>query len=378
MTDQLNVFTEAHKKTAHALFVNVRAFVAKHGVEKVGFLTLTFSDECRNTKEAQRRFNSFATGFLRKEFSEYIAVFERHKSGVIHYHLLVPMDFNIRRGFDWDQVKRRNYRSASRYLRGVWAKFREIAPRYQFGRCELMPVKSNAVGVARYVGKYISKSINQRTEEDKGVRLVRCSRSARIATTRFAWVTPGTYLWRARCGKIAEELGVSDMDGLRHVMGPKWAWAVGGYAMNMKLTDFGDFEYPDAETARRDGHDVAYEIENTVTSIDLNTGQKKEVAMGKKARIKGERKLKEAIGDLDPVFAVAEHWQSDSAKAAQFRETAAARFLTEEQEEEAEKNGRMITAAARQAEAEEWSEKIAEGGVSAVFEFLRTYEPPKA
>jgi hypothetical protein len=36
-----------------------------------------------------------------------------------------------------------------------------------------MAVKSNAEGISRYVGKYISKHVTQRRAEDKGARVVR-------------------------------------------------------------------------------------------------------------------------------------------------------------------------------------------------------------
>lgn len=36
--------------------------------------------------------------------------------------------------------------------------------------------------------------------EDKGVRLVEYSRGARIANTRFAWMSPSAKLWRQKLG----------------------------------------------------------------------------------------------------------------------------------------------------------------------------------
>jgi hypothetical protein len=42
------------------------------------------------------------------------------------------------------------------------------APKYGFGRTELLPIKKTAEGVAKYVGKYVAKHIGQRLPADKG------------------------------------------------------------------------------------------------------------------------------------------------------------------------------------------------------------------
>jgi len=64
---------------------------------------------------------------------------------------------DIRSGADFQAFKRRDYRSANSALRVEWAFWRQTCPKYRFGRHKLMPFKSTAEGIARYVGKYISK-----------------------------------------------------------------------------------------------------------------------------------------------------------------------------------------------------------------------------
>ncbi|MGB7747589.1 MAG: hypothetical protein WBN75_09910 [Verrucomicrobiia bacterium] len=118
------------------------------------------------------------TGVLKQRYPEYIIVMERMDSGRIHYHLLVVLAQDIRTGFDFAAVKRGNYRSASAYLRREWKFWRETAPKYGFGRTELLPIRKTAEGVAKYVGKYVAKHIGQRLPEDKGARLVRYSKGA--------------------------------------------------------------------------------------------------------------------------------------------------------------------------------------------------------
>ena len=168
-----NEFSTSHKKSSSALEMNVHQFIETFGLNHVGFLTLTFSDDVQEVKEAQRRFHSLRTNFLKKHFEHYICVYERMKSGRIHFHLIVNTREDIRRGLNFKQIQARNYTSANKALRQLWQILRENMDKYGFGRSELLPVKTNSKGLARYVAKYISKHINSRLPEDKGYRLIR-------------------------------------------------------------------------------------------------------------------------------------------------------------------------------------------------------------
>lgn len=219
-----------HRKAASALAWNVQAMAEKWGLERLGFLTLTFADHVLDAREAQRRFHSLSTHVLRIRYPAFIRVLERQKSGRIHYHLLVALDTDIRTGFDFEAIRRHNYRSASAALRSEWSFWRHTAKDYGFGRTELLPVRSTAEGIARYVGKYISKHLGVRLETDKGLRLVDYSRGARIASTRFQFVTEGSAAWRRklRCfAKLmfqAHRCPSPTMKGLRLGLGPRWAY----------------------------------------------------------------------------------------------------------------------------------------------------------
>jgi len=238
---------------------SIKALCDKHGVEKIGFLTLTFRDNVQTHKEAQRRLNSLLTNFVSKKdpdtklprYADYIGCVERQKSGRIHFHLLIVMSEDIKTGFDFEQVNSRNYSSASNYLKSEWAAWRRSAKLYGFGRCELKPVKSNAEGVSKYIAKYIAKHIENRLPEDKGARLVRYSRGARIGTTNFMFNSAGSKLWRENVALLAEKvhkerterrphfidsrdtsrLKVPDildrprnLDDMTKMLGPKWAF----------------------------------------------------------------------------------------------------------------------------------------------------------
>jgi hypothetical protein len=226
-------FSKAHKRSACALAWNVQFLAERFGLECLGFLTLTFADHVVDPREAQRRFNSLATGVLRSRYREFIRVWERTKSGRIHYHLLVVLDADIRTGFDFDGVSRNDYRSANSAIRDEWAFWRKTSKVYGFGRTELLPVKSTAEGIARYVGKYISKHVAQREERDKGFRLVEYTRGARMSSTRFGWNTEGAQFWRAKVGLFCRILGANGATpdaspvlfrDLSRICGPRWAY----------------------------------------------------------------------------------------------------------------------------------------------------------
>lgn len=202
---EFNEFSTSHKKSAAALEMNVRQFIEVFGIEKVGFLTLTFADDVQDVKEASRRFHSLRTNFLKKHFEHYVCVYERMKSGRIHFHLIVNTREDIRRGLNFQQIQARNYTSANKNLRQLWQVLRENMEKYGFGRSELLPVKTNSKGLARYVGKYIAKHIDSRMPEDKGYRLIRTTIDKKqlwkIANSNFSFVSAGSRLWREKLQK---------------------------------------------------------------------------------------------------------------------------------------------------------------------------------
>jgi hypothetical protein len=246
----LNRLQPGHQRTAFALGCNVKQFVERHGLNTIGFLTLTFAEHVVAVKEASRRFNNLARRVL-KRYREWIAVLERQASKRLHFHLLVAVGFDIRSGFDFEKTKRGNYRSASAALRREWSFWRRKAPAHGFGRVELLPIRSTVEGIARYVGKYIAKHIGERIEEDKGARLVRYSKGTSRCSTRFAWNSVRGWLWRQKVGRTAERIGAVELEDFREHFGPRWAWALAQVIMCVPL-----HEYPSKEHARVDGRNV--------------------------------------------------------------------------------------------------------------------------
>lgn len=187
---------------------NIKSFVKHFGIEKCGFFTLTFPDDVQCVYEASARFNSLRTGYLSKIMDGYIGVYERHESGRIHFHFVIALTKNIlneyRKGrvvqYDWQAVKKRNYRSVPKSLRDLWAELRETLPKYGFGRHHLEPIKHEK-GIAKYLAKYLSKGIIQRQERDKGFRLVRSTSGKKaliwkVVSGAFAFNGESSKEWR--------------------------------------------------------------------------------------------------------------------------------------------------------------------------------------
>lgn len=256
--------TPAGARTAYALQQNVANLAAKFGLEKLGFLTLTFADKVVSMKEAQRRFHSLRTNVLRLRYREFLGVPERMKSGRIHFHLLVVLNEDIWTGFDWNayvgasgfwdrwqasgktdvsalgwhQRLTSDYaRSANDHLRSEWAFWRKTARSYRFGRTELLPVRSTAEAISVYVGKYIAKHMFEREEWDKGYKLVLYSPGARTCTAKFGWNTRRAWLWRRKLEKLARDCQFRDMDDFTRSFGPRWAWGLAASIQAVKIDE---------------------------------------------------------------------------------------------------------------------------------------------
>ena len=213
-----------YRKAAYALSLNAEALVCSVGVDNIGFLTLTFPDNVEDHKEAYNRFRSLNSHYLKPHphFGDWICVKERQKRGAWHYHLLIDCGSDIRTGIVWEEVEKGNYRSVPSALRALWAELREVLPRYNFGRSELLPVKSNAQGVARYLAKYLSKHLTHRRAEDKRVRLVTYSRNWLRSGTNFQWNNDNARKWRQGLAAFSGCFGFSSFEDIREALGDSW------------------------------------------------------------------------------------------------------------------------------------------------------------
>jgi len=97
-------------RTAFALEENVKLLAESFGINRLGFLTLTFADLVTSIKEAQRRFSSLRTHVLGVRYPASIAIVERGTiSGRLHFHLLVVCPEDIRTGFNFGGCRSGDY-----------------------------------------------------------------------------------------------------------------------------------------------------------------------------------------------------------------------------------------------------------------------------
>lgn len=244
--DKPSGLTPYQRKNAFSINENLTYAIERFGLDRVGFLTLTFPKNL-TLKEANRRFNSLASNFLDLHFSSWVCVREFTKGGRPHFHLVVICKEDIRTGFNFENylkmarlssnpARRRKHAaeikelsrslSPTPALRAIWRDLHRVLRLYQFGRHELIPVRKSGAALARYVGGYIRKSMDFRPVEAKGARLITYSKGfpRKVVGHAWAWNTDGSAMWRKKVSIFADLHRVKDLDGLKTRFGPRWAW----------------------------------------------------------------------------------------------------------------------------------------------------------
>lgn len=229
-------------KKAETLYVNLDGFINRVGIERVGFVTLTFAKNITDRDEASERFHNISASVLKPEGLEFVAVPERQGSGRFHFHLVSGFPYDVRTGFDFaacecaKSAKRNDdwdgfdywqsvyCRSANKHLRKFWAVLRsDKVRRWGFGRCETLPILSNAQALARYVGAYVTSASCARLSGDKGMRTVRYALHSRTASIRWSWADGHGAKWRRGCQIVGQILEIK-YEHLEEKFGKKWAW----------------------------------------------------------------------------------------------------------------------------------------------------------
>jgi len=229
------VLTGSQRKTAHAIRVNCERMADEFGVSRMAFWTVTAGDEgpegfdlLKDSAKAARRWHGLSRRFVGEIFLRAVVVTERGKKGGIHFHVLGVLreNLDIRTGFDFDAVKRKDYRSACPKLRAIWKKCREELPAFGFGRAEMLPVRKTGAEVASYISKYIEKNIGARTEEDKGKKLVRYFgwEKRHLKPNDFSWCTERATAWRVSARRLSAMVGVDTRAEAAECFGPRWAF----------------------------------------------------------------------------------------------------------------------------------------------------------
>lgn len=212
------------RKVVYCIEQNVERLAQEYGVGHLAFLTLTFADQVEAVAIASKRFNSMNTGvFAKRGYSPWVRILERHKSGRIHFHLIVVVPEDIRTGFD--PLTNRGSGSGWVWLCRERKILRKLLPRYSFGRAELVPLRKGSIAAARYLAKYITKSLAVRGEHDRHVRLVTYSRGFNwLRPEHFSWARGGSSVWRRKLTRWAFRMGYYDLDEIALWMGARWCY----------------------------------------------------------------------------------------------------------------------------------------------------------
>ncbi len=208
----------------------------------MGFVTLTFAEHITDRSEASKRFNVLSTRVLRPLGLEYVTIPERQNNGRFHFHQPCAVGEDVRSGLDfaayhrakaakaagdWAEFRRQQsiyHRSANGHLHGIWRLFRsKRVTRYGFGRCETLPIVSNAEGMARYVGTYVTSAGVNRWACDKRMRTVRYALRQRVAGCRWSWADGHGGRWR-RGMQVISQILLWDYEDYKKNCGKRWAW----------------------------------------------------------------------------------------------------------------------------------------------------------
>jgi hypothetical protein len=192
-------------KSQTLLRLTIEQLLRSRGLNHVLFITLTFADDVRSTHEAQRRLNSFLNK-IRDRHTGYIWVLQPHASGAIHFHMLLPVDFDAHKGTDvwmWRRTQHASdtakYSSMNPALREESDWFAVNARLFGFGRSEVAPIYSEK---PEAIGNYLARQ-DWRTGqwpfvETKSFRFWGCSRHLRAGTMAFSWVSERARVFRAK------------------------------------------------------------------------------------------------------------------------------------------------------------------------------------
>lgn len=235
------------RKQIFAVKENAHRFIKNHGINNVGFLTLTFPDEVLDWKEGSKRFNYLNKRVLPDTFGHWIRIFDRTKSGHVHYHLLVDCKKDIRTGFDFSlytmalelkkkkkgykKIEKKAFESANENLKNLWKILREKLPKYHFGRHELLPIRTTDEAVASYVTKFIANA--PYTGRDKGVRRITYSQKQLKSNPEFSWNTQKGKEWRRKLKLFCEILGFKNQEEISKKYGKIWAYVLSDAIMDI-------------------------------------------------------------------------------------------------------------------------------------------------
>jgi hypothetical protein len=268
------------RKKMFALQSRIEAMARMFGLNHIGMQTLTIRENITDGREFNRRFKSISTNIFPKLYEAWIRVYERQQRGAWHVHVIVATKTDIRGGSDAavlsnllqqnkdGRITKAIYyagiqKHAASNLRGIWKEFRRLCGLrefkhrrkskgkryYKFDASHLLPIISTPQALAVYVSKYLGKGFQHRRPEDKGMRLVGCSRNVSgVCSEHFSWADGAGRVWRFKLGTLGEMFGFRSQDDFARALGSKWAYFIRP-AIDVLVLPF----YPTMREARADG-----------------------------------------------------------------------------------------------------------------------------
>jgi hypothetical protein len=169
-----------------------------------------------------------------------VNVKEHQSRGAWHYHMIISLSGDVRTGFDFDlydkwlldtnprkggKLKREGtFPTGSRYLRFLWSELGSALVKYGFGKIFTLEPIRDETAISYYIGKYISKHVGQRPDQDKGVRLINYSKNWVKNSVNRAWNTRNAQSWRSKVQTFALECGCTEFYQLSEKLGSTWAY----------------------------------------------------------------------------------------------------------------------------------------------------------
>ena len=186
--------SDSFRKSQYLLGFAIDTLFLHEPISHVLFVTLTSAKPLHSVKKGHDQLNKFFNK-LREHGREYLWVLEPQQSGRIHYHLLVPVDFDAHDGTDLDawrdrdvfpDVFRDNSMNPALKAESDW--WKATASRYGFGLIEVAPIYSNAEAIRKYMTKQdVAFTGHWPFVEKKSVHFWSCSTGLRAGSVNFAW-----------------------------------------------------------------------------------------------------------------------------------------------------------------------------------------------
>lgn len=169
-------------------------YIERVAREHIAELTITIphqknEDLAKARKRFCEAFHNFNRRFLKEKasafFGDFVRVFEPHKDGVLHAHILIECKKSLKRGslaFRWYKCNGNfivSGETVANWVRDVWQMFRQgNLAKYGIGEIHtLQPIRKGVKCFAKYISKYITKSLTARPLYMKGLRVIAYSQS---------------------------------------------------------------------------------------------------------------------------------------------------------------------------------------------------------